>query len=290
MRCKAGNRYVDFLDALFDNDIDSDTPLPPWKGYDFRIYDDVDQMVSDINAKKCGLSRVVAGYGWKWKTKDKNRSLIKTQPKSNWDIHIDGYDFFWNVANGNFIFDAARDEIGCVHTVQGFDLNYVGVIFGPEIKYDSVNGFDINKRCIYDSGVRTRNKAELLELTIRAYKVMMERGIRGCYVYACDPGLQQYLKKHLPSVAEAKANADIKITGCINQLTGISVDAGGRTIKDVIPLRKEDLDDFIDSEDGANYVLTIEVDGDKTYYVEKVTISDDGEYYLFSVHENRPFE
>ncbi|MBR5056459.1 MAG: DUF2075 domain-containing protein, partial [Bacteroidales bacterium] len=190
MRCKAGNRYVDFLDALFDNDIDSDTPLPPWKGYDFRIYDDVDQMVSDINAKKCGLSRVVAGYGWKWKTKDKNRSLIKTQPKSNWDIHIDGYDFFWNVANGNFIFDAARDEIGCVHTVQGFDLNYVGVIFGPEIKYDSVNGFDINKRCIYDSGVRTRNKAELLELTIRAYKVMMERGIRGCYVYACDPGLQ----------------------------------------------------------------------------------------------------
>ena len=290
MRCKAGSQYVEFLDALFDNAIKSSTPLPPWKGYDLRFYDDVDQMVSDINDKKCGLSRVVAGYGWQWKTKDKNRKHIKTLPKSNWDIHIDGHDYFWNVTNGNFIFDADREEIGCVHTVQGFDLNYVGVIFGPEIQFNPASGFTINKRSIYDSGVKTQNKAELLELTIRAYKVMMERGIRGCYVYACDPGLQKYLKKHLPSVTEAKANADIKITHCINQLTGISVDAGGRKIKDVIPLRKEDLDDFIDSEDGADYVLTIEVDGDKTFYVEKVTISDDGEYYLFSVNENQPFE
>lgn len=290
MRCKAGNQYVEFLEALFDDAIKSSTPLPPWKGYDLRVYDDVGQMVSDINSKKCGLSRVVAGYGWKWETKNKKRGLIKTLPKNKWDIHIGGHDYFWNVANGNFIFDADCDEIGCVHTVQGFDLNYVGVIFGPEIKYSPTRGFEINKKSIYDSGVKTKNKAELLELTIRAYKVMMERGIRGCYVYACDPGLQEYLKQHLPSVADAKENADIKITGCINKLTGISVDSGGRTIKDEIPLRKEDLDDFIDSEDGADYVLTIKVDGDKTYYVKRVTLSADGEYYLFSVNENRPFE
>ena len=294
MRCKAGNQYVDFLDALFNNSINSSTPLPPWKGYDFRVYDDVDQLVTDINAfnasGKCGLSRVVAGYGWKWKTKDKNRSVIKNLPRSNWDIHIGGHVYFWNVSNGNFIFNADRDEIGCVHTVQGFDLNYVGVIFGPEIKYNPISGFEINIGSIYDSGVRTSNKAELLELTKRAYKVMMERGIRGCYVYACDPGLQQYLKTHLPSVAQAQANVDIRILRPINQLTGISVDAGGRVIKDKIPIKKEDLDNFIDSEDGADYVFTIEVEGDKTYYVEKVTLSADGEYYIFSVTETPPYE
>jgi DUF2075 family protein len=294
MRCKAGNQYVDFLDALFNNLINSSTPLPPWKGYDFRVYDDVDQLVTDINAfnvsGKCGLSRVVAGYGWKWETKDKNRSIIKGLPKSNWDIHIGGHDYFWNVSNGNFIFNADRDEIGCVHTVQGFDLNYVGVIFGPEIKYNPISGFEINKGSIYDSGVKTRNNAELLELTKRAYKVMMERGIRGCYVYACDPGLQQYLKTHLPSVAQAQANVDIRILRPINQLTGISVDAGGRIIKDKIPIKKEDLDGFIDSEDGAEYVFTIEVEGDKTYYVEKVTLSADGEYYIFLVTETPPYE
>ena len=294
MRCKAGNQYVDFLDALFNNSINSSTPLPPWKGYDFRVYDDVEQLVTDVNAfnasGKCGLSRVVAGYGWKWETKGKNRSIIKNLPKSNWDIHIGGHDYFWNVSNGNYIFNADRDEIGCVHTVQGFDLNYVGVIFGPEIKYNPISGFEINIGSIYDSGVRTSNKAELLELTKRAYKVMMERGIRGCYVYACDPGLQQYLKNHLPSVAQAQANVDIRILRPINQLTGISVDAGGRVIKDKIPIKKEDLDGFIDSEAGADYVFTIEVEGDKTYYVEKVTLSADGEYYIFSVTETPPYE
>ena len=294
MRCKAGNKYVDFLDALFNNSINSSTPIPPWRGYDLRVYDDVDQLVTDINAfnasGKCGLSRVVAGYGWRWETKGKNRSIITSLPKSNWDIHIGGHDYFWNVSNGNFIFNADRDEIGCIHTVQGFDLNYVGVIFGPEIKYNPKSGFEINKGSIYDSGVRTRNKAELLELTKRAYKVMMERGIRGCYVYACDPDLQQYLKTHLPSVAQAQANVDIRILRPINQLTGISVDAGGRVIKDKIPIKKEDLDGFLDSEDGADYIFTIEVEGDKTYYVEKVTLSADGEYYIFSVTETPPYE
>lgn len=294
MRCKAGNQYVDFLDALFGNSINGSTPLPPWKGYDLRVYDDVDQLITDINAfnasGKCGLSRVVAGYGWKWETQNKSRSLIKNLPKSNWDIHICQHDYFWNVANGNFIFNADRDEIGCVHTVQGFDLNYVGVIFGPEIKYNPTNGFEINEGSVYDSGVKTRNKAELLELTLRAYKVMMERGIRGCYVYACDPGLQKYLKEHLPSVAQAQASADIKITNHINQLTGLSVDSGGRTIKDEIHLRKEDLDAFIDSVDGIASVFTIEVDGNKTYYVHHVTISADGEYYVFSVSQTPPFE
>ena len=288
MRCKAGSQYVEFLDALFGNSIKNGTPLPPWKGYDLRVYDDVDQMVIDINANnapgKCGLSRVVAGYGWRWVTMRKNRELLKSLPKGDWDIHIDGHDYFWNVANGNFIFNADCNEIGCVHTVQGFDLNYVGVIFGPEIKYDPSKGFEINRGNIFDAGVTTHDRAELLELTLRAYKVMMERGIRGCYVYACDPGLQQYLKNHLPSVAEAQANSDIKIIRGINQLTGISVDAGGRTIKDEIPIRKEDLDRYIDSKDGANCVFTIQVDGDKTYYVDKVRLSTDGEYYVFSVH------
>lgn len=303
MRCKAGSQYVEFLEALFNNAITSSTPLPPWKGYDLRIYDDVEQMISDINAfnasGRCGLSRVVAGYGWEWMTnkdkitrrkKKRSRQEIKSMSKTDWDIHINGYDYFWNVENGNFIFNADRDEIGCVHTVQGFDLNYVGVIFGPEIKYNPTSGFEINEDSIYDSGVKTRNKSELLELTIRAYKVMMERGIRGCFVYAVDPVLQQYLKQHLPSVAEAQAQGDIKIIELINKLTGLSVVSGGRTIKDVISIRKEDLDDLVDKEDRLTSIITIEVDGEKIYRVHKVTLSADGEYYVFSVSENQPFE
>lgn len=288
MRCKAGNDYVEFLNALFSNRIGNGIKLPPWKGYDFRFYKDVDQMVSDINAYntsgKCGLSRVVAGYGWKWVTKKKRRKSIKSSPQTSWDIHIDGHDYFWNVENGNFIFNADRNEIGCVHTVQGFDLNYVGVIFGPEIKYDSKQGFYIDGE-LFDSGVKTRDNADLLELTLRAYKVMMERGIRGCYVYACDPSVQSYLEKHIPSVAIAQANLDITITGCINKLTGISISSGGRVITDKILLRKEDLDKMVDKNENLNSIIKIEVDGVKAYNVLKMTLSADNEYYVFSVQD-----
>lgn len=293
MRCKAGNQYLAFLNDLFSNNINSKTPLPPWKGYDFRYYDDIAQMVSDINSfnvhDKCGLSRVVAGYGWRWLTQGKKRSSIKSIPTKDWDIHIDGHDYFWNAQNGNFIFDADRNEIGCVHTVQGFDLNYVGIIIGPEIKYDSKRGFFINRKNIFDSGVKTRDIDYLLELTIRAYKVMMERGIRGCYVYACDPSVKDYLKSHIPSVEAAQANLDIKITGCINELTSLSVSSGGRRITNKIAIRKEDLDDISDSNDQLKSINTIEVDGNKTYYVHEVITSTDGEYYIFSVSDSLPF-
>lgn len=287
MRCKAGNQYVDFLNDLLNNSMDRNKSLPPWKGYDFRFYDDIGEMVSDINAYNgsggCGLSRVVAGYGWKWVTKDKNRQVIKASSRDSWDIHIDGHHYFWNVRNGSFIFNADRDEIGCVHTVQGFDLNYVGVIFGPEIKYDSKSGFYIDRSCIYDSGVKTQDTDELLNLTIRAYKVMMERGIRGCYVYACDPSVQQYFKQHIPSVKNAQSNLDIPITGCINKLTGVSIDSGGRTFTDTITLRKDDLDRIIGGEKNVFSVNMIEVDGSKIFYVCKKVLSEDGEYYIFSV-------
>lgn len=290
MRCKAGNLYVRFLDDLFNNSINGSTPLPPWKGYDFRIYDDVSQMVSDINAYnsqgKCGLSRVVAGYGWKWVTKDKKRSAILSIPKEQWDIHIDGHDYFWNVTNGNFIFNADENEIGCVHTVQGFDMNYVGVILGPETKYDSKRGFYIDKKQIFDSGVKTKDKTELLRLTIRAYKVMMERGIRGCYVYAYDPDVRAYLKEHIPSVADAQANLDLTITGCVNKLTGLSISSGGKTITDQIVLRKEDVDELVDKEEELTSIVTVVVDGSKTYYVHHVELSPDKEYYVFSVSES----
>ena len=286
MRCKAGDRYVKFINDLFDNNLKGSTSLPPWKGYDFRIYDDVDRMLTDINAYnangECGLSRVVAGYGWKWNTKGKKREQIKNLEKSDWDIHIGGHDYFWNEQNGNFIFNADRDEIGCVHTVQGFDLNYVGVIFGPEIDYNPETGFIVNKNYAFDSGTKTKDKKELLDLTIRAYKVMMERGIKGCYVYAYNPSLQKYLKEHIPSVSSALDSLDMTVTGYINKLTGISVSSGGKKISDEILLKKVDVDNMIKDQGDVSMINTIKIDG-ADFYVTRIVISDDDEYYRFSI-------
>ena len=287
MRCKAGDRYVQFLDDLLCNTISGSTPLPHWNGYDFRVYDDVDQLVTDINSNndsgKCGLSRVVAGYGWKWGTMGKNRTAINALSNTDWDIHINGHDYFWNVQNGNFIFKADRNEIGCVHTVQGFDLNYVGVIFGPEIKYDPKTGFSIDKTHIFDSGAKTKNKTQLLQLTLRAYKVMMERGIRGCYVYACDPGLQAYLKTYIPSPAIAKTKIDMSVNGGVNQLTGIDVSSNGTSIIDnKIQLNKAEVDNVVSGKGGISVLKSITIDN-VPYDITGISLSGDNDCYIFSI-------
>lgn len=122
MRCKAGNNYVKFLDDLFCNNIGERTNRPPWKGYDFRVYDDVGKMVDDINkhneAGGCGLSRTVAGYGWKWVTNGKKRNAIKSLSKDKWDIHIGGHNYFWNVQNGNLPNFRCRQERNRLRTYR----------------------------------------------------------------------------------------------------------------------------------------------------------------------------
>ena len=300
MRCKAGDEYVKFLNDLFANNINIGTSRPPWNGYDFRVYDDVGQMVTDINAYNnhgnCGLSRVVAGYGWSWDdgkkgskvgTKGKKRSdIVNNLHPSKWDIHINGYDYFWNAQDGNFIFEADRNEIGCVHTVQGFDLNYVGVIFGPEIKYNSTSGFSIDVNNIFDKGVGAKkNKTLVLKLTLRAYKVMMERGIRGCYVYACDPGLQKYLKQYIPSPAAAVQNLDMSVNKGINQLTGIDVSSNGIPITDnKIQLNKSEVDGIVSGRGGIEALKTIAIDN-VTYNITGISLSEDGDYYIVSIQQ-----
>ena len=93
------------------------------------------------------------------------------------------------------------DEIGCIHTTQGYDLNYVGVIFGKEIDYNKeTNEIIIDPSNHFDSNVqRGTTPEELKQYLINSYKVMMSRGIKGCYVYVCNPSLKEYLSKFISS-------------------------------------------------------------------------------------------
>ena len=95
---------------------------------------------------------------------------------------------------------SAIDEIGCIHTTQGYDLNYVGVIFGEEINYDKdTNQITIDPSKHFDSNVqRGTSLDELKRFLINSYKVMMSRGIKGCYIYACNPELKEYLSRFIP--------------------------------------------------------------------------------------------
>lgn len=186
MRVLGGNDYIKYIENIlwlkqktkmyFDN-------------YEFILFDDVNEMVSEIKKKerKWGLSRVVAGYAWEWKS--------NTNPEE-YDININGYRYRWNSTTKDWVnSDNAVNEIGCIHTIQGYDLNYAGVIIGNEIR---CNGYTIEidpKKYFDKNGKKTIEDTDVLKgYILNIYKTLMTRGIRGTYVYCCDEGLREYLK------------------------------------------------------------------------------------------------
>ena len=198
MRCEGGHTYVEYLDNIFSV---SQTETLQMDNYDFKIWGDPNAMIKDIRDKEqdIALCRVVAGYSWKWKSK-KCKSIAEAVSKGVEDINLDGKKYVWNMSNQEWILrDGAVNEIGCVHTTQGYDLNYVAVIFGHEIDYDDESqSIVIDRSKFYDSKVKTGVDDETLkQYIINSYKVMMTRGIKGCHVYACNPRLQNYLKRFI---------------------------------------------------------------------------------------------
>ena len=96
------------------------------------------------------MSRKVAGFAWKWKTKNMKIEDIKS--KNLYDIEIEGNKYIWNTTAGDWVYSAnSINEVGCVHKVLGYDLNYAGVIIGPDLKYDKKkNKVIIDKKNYYD--------------------------------------------------------------------------------------------------------------------------------------------
>ena len=195
-RCQGGKEYTDYVRDILDCTADRFLTV---ENYDFKLYEDVDRMVKDIKNlnKEYGLCRNAAGYAWGWKTKTK-----KGKKKADYDILIDGHKYKWNSTYDNWInSENAINEIGCIHTVQGYDLNYLGVIIGEDIKYDP------EKKCIvsdvnnyHDSLGKTgltKDPEKLKEYLVNIYLTLMTRGIRGTYVYVCDPALREYMAKFI---------------------------------------------------------------------------------------------
>lgn len=191
MRVEGGDDYLQFVDNLLD--LKKMQPFSSAK-YEFKLYDKIHQMADDIKKKNSEhtLARLVAGYAWSWSTKG---------GKEGYDIEIDGLKLVWNSKNIDWVNSKnAINEVGCIHTIQGYDLNYTGVIVGPELSYNEQTGElvidekkykDINgKRSISDPG-------ELKQYIINIYKTLLTRGIKGTYVYIVDEKLRNHINELL---------------------------------------------------------------------------------------------
>jgi len=202
MRVKAGFDYVSYIREVLRPDATKHRARPALADYDIRLFDDVGQLHDVIKARdeEFGLARLVAGYAWEWKSKNDPTAF---------DIELDGLRLRWNSTDRDWINSpGSLNEVGSIHTVQGYDLNYVGVIIGPELRYDAArNQLYVDRDSYADKKGKENNPvlgitytdADLLQFITNIYGVLLTRGIRGTYVYVCDPELREYLRSVLPA-------------------------------------------------------------------------------------------
>lgn len=191
MRVQGGNNYISFVDELLHVRRRSQARFS-MPEYELVLFDSLEHLYNRLMEQedKYGLCRLVAGYAWPWKSKTDKKAF---------DIEIEGLKFQWNTTDKDWVNSpTAYKEVGCIHTTQGYDLNYTGVIFGPEITYNpDTNKIEIVPSNYHDNYGKAgvRDVEDLKAYIINIYKTMMYRGIRGTYLYACDEGLRKYLKK-----------------------------------------------------------------------------------------------
>lgn len=203
-RVRNGENYVAFVRDVIAGKRPEPTKIDP--DY-FRIFDSLEEMRDAILEKNemYGLSRLVAGYAWPWASK---------RDAAKYDIEIDGLSLRWNSASETDWLtsqkESAATEVGSIHTVQGYDLNYAGVIIGKDLQWDSnrrqmvfsaENYFDRSARQNNSQLGISFSEEDLLGYVQNIYSVLLTRGMRGTYVYICNPELKKWFEECLRVVS-----------------------------------------------------------------------------------------
>ena len=202
-RCNGSDGYLAWLDNVLEI---RDTANYNMEGIDFdiRICDTPNEMQALIKEKNKiqNKSRILAGYCWEWPKKERKN-------KNFHDIKIGDFEMSWNMDGGIWSMDKdSIDEAGCIHTSQGLEFDYVGVIIGNDMRYENDHIVtDFSQRATTDQsmkGIKTLAKkdhdyAQKLsdEIIKNTYRTLMTRGMKGCYVYCVDQNLGEYLKKRI---------------------------------------------------------------------------------------------
>ena len=192
-RCNGSDGYIAWLDNVLEIKESANKTLDG-VDYDFRVFDDVNEMYEELQKRK--NSAIVAGYCWDWVSKKENRD----------DIVIGNFSKKWNLNEdkGLWLLKNPLNQVGCIHTIQGLECDYIGVIIGDDLIYDngiktqpekraktdkSLNGY---KKMLKSNPEQAKKSAD--KIIKNTYRVLMSRGLKGCYVYAIDEKLREYLK------------------------------------------------------------------------------------------------
>ena len=201
-RCNGSDGYMAWLDNVLEIRANAN-PTLDGIDYDFRVMGTADELQELILMKnqERNRARLVAGYCWDW--------VSQSNPQAK-DFNLGAnFNLQWNLKGDGGLWMMKAEtvsEVGCIHTSQGLELDYIGVIIGPDLMVrDGKVVTDVMARAAADTTVRGRKKLlqsdegriKLDRIIKNTYRTMMTRAMKGCYVYSTDPETAEYLKRRM---------------------------------------------------------------------------------------------
>ena len=196
-RCDGSDGYISFLNNLLEIKQTANTTFE-FNKLNVKVFDDPVKMRDELRElnKINNKTRMIAGYCYDWNVK---------KGRGEWDIELpNGFRAKWNLEKDDHwaVNPNSFEEVGCIHTCQGMEFDYVGVFIGRDLYYKDGHvktNRDAISRDDSSSGIRLRTTTdeEADKLIRRTYKVLLTRGLKGCFIYCEDDALRQHLKERL---------------------------------------------------------------------------------------------
>lgn len=204
-RCEGSDAFVNWIDNTLGICKTANILWTGHEGFDFKIFDDPFSLKDAIFKKQEEgfTSRIAAGFCWEWSDPDRNGNLVD-------DVQIGGFKMPWNAKS-----EAKRlsssippeklwatdprgiNQIGCIYTAQGFEYDYAGVIFGLDLIYSPLSSCWIGQREYSQDSVVKRSRDKFTDLVKRSYRVLLSRGMKGCYVYFMDQNTRNFFQSRI---------------------------------------------------------------------------------------------
>lgn len=204
-RCNGSDAFINWVNNTLDVRRTANVLWDEADEFDFKIFGSPEELENAIRekAKQGYTARMTAGFCWPWSDQNPDGTLRD-------DVVIGNYRRPWNAKH-----EASRlpkgvpkaqvwayeeggiDQIGCIYTAQGFEFDYVGVIFGKDLTYDLDEGTWKGHKDLSEDNAVKRSKDRFTDLVKNTYRVLLTRGMRGCYVYFMDKDTERFFRSRM---------------------------------------------------------------------------------------------
>lgn len=193
-RCSGSDVYLDWIDSVLGIRKVKNPHFD--KKMEFKIFENPTEMMNEIrkrNKEKKNSARLTAGFCWPWSKPNPDGTLVKDVKIGDFEMPWENKNEFWKFATD----DSGMEQVGTVYTVQGFDFDYIGVIFGNDLVYDyAQKQWRAIPEHSYDTMVK-RNNPNLTKHLLNTYRVLLTRGMKGVYVYFMDKDTERYFREKI---------------------------------------------------------------------------------------------